>query len=260
MSQPGSKGVQAEEWVKNFAQQYRILNTTRFSIEKVVSLLENQLQYKLTLARPYVRQQFAFANEWIDSIISNKKVLGNVEEKAKLAEQLLDLCAATDVLLRLKDNRGNEHLIAVDVASNPNSEQKKLDTIRGKRDPNDEPGFNRNQNLGQVRQLLGITKHMTLVINPDNPPGHEQLLNRIYAFANQSAKTGSISLWAPTLENQKTPQTPRDIWHKYSQEVTGNTPLQKQIALAEKVLQDGHECQLSDILAQDPCVKKIERE
>jgi len=228
-----------------------------------VTLLESQLQYKLILARPYIRKEFGLANEWIDSIVSSKKVSGSIKEKAKLAEKLLDLCAATDVILRLKDNHGQEHLIAVDVASNPNSEQKKLDIIRGKKDPKDAPGFNRNQNIGQVRQMLGITKHLILVINPDNPPEREQLLNRIYAFANQPAKTGSINAWAPTLENQKAipTQTPQDLWHKYSQEVTtAKSPLQRQIAIAEKALQDGHDAKLPDILACDPFVKQVQRE
>lgn len=213
MSQANTKGVKAEEWVKDFARQYQILNTTPQLLEKVVSLLENQLQYKLALARPHIRKEFGLANEWINSIVAGRRVSGSIEEKAKLAEKLLDLCAATDIMLRLKDNRGNEHLIAVDVASNPNSETKKLDIIRGKRDAKDSPGFNRNQNIGQVRQALGITKHLILVINPDNPPAHEQLLNTIYAFANQPAKTGAINLysnvpqWALTDQISLSPQS-----------------------------------------------------
>lgn len=195
MSQHPTKGAKAETWAKAFAQQYGILNTTPFLLEKVVTLLENQLQYKLVLAKPYVRKEFALANEWIDSIVAGRKVLGNIEEKTKLASKLLDLCVATDVILRLKDNKGKEQLIAVDVASNPNSEQSKLDTIRSKRDPKDTPGFNRNQNIGQVRQSLGITKHLILVINPDNPPARESLINAVYAFANQVAKTGSLNLY-----------------------------------------------------------------
>lgn len=194
MSQHITKGAKAEEWSKAFARQYGILNATSFSLEKVVTLLDQQLQYKLVLAKPYVRKEFALANEWIESIAAGKKVLAPIEEKSKLAVKLLDLCVATDVLLRLKDNKGNEQLIAVDVASNPNSEQGKLDTIRGKRDAKDTPGFNRNQNIGQVRQALGITKHLILVINPDNPPESEQLINAIYAFGNQPAKTGALNL------------------------------------------------------------------
>lgn len=206
MSQPNTKGVKAEEWVKDFARQYRILNTTPQSLEKVVSLLKDQLQYRFALARPHVRKEFGLANEWINSIVAGKRVSGSNEEKAKLAEKLLDLCVATDIMLRLKDNRGNEHLIAVDVASNPNSEPEKLNIIRGKRDAKDTLGFNRNQNIGQVRQVLGITKHLILVINPDNPPAHEQFLNTIYAFTNQPAKTGSINLYSNVQQSALTNQ------------------------------------------------------
>lgn len=70
MSQNPTKGAKAEIWAKAFAQQYGILDTTPFSLEKVVTLLENQLQYKLVLAKPYVRKEFALTNEWIDSIVA----------------------------------------------------------------------------------------------------------------------------------------------------------------------------------------------
>lgn len=208
MSQNPTKGAKAEIWAKAFAQQYGVLDTTSFSLEKVVTLLENKLQYKLVLAKPYVRQEFALANEWIDSIVAGRKVSGNIEEKNKLASKLLDLCVATDVILRLKDNKGIEQLIAVDVASNPNSEQSKLDTIRSKRDPKDTPGFNRNQNLGQVRQALGITKHLILVINPDNPPARESLINAVYAFANQITKTGSLNFFQSLTQEAEVARLP----------------------------------------------------
>lgn len=229
MSQYPAKGAKAETWAKAFAQQYGILNTTPFSLEKVVTLLENQLQYKLVLAKPYVRKEFALANEWIDSIVAGRKVLGNIEEKTKLASKLLDLCVATDVIL----NKGFEQLIAVDVASNPNSEQSKLDTIRSKRDPKDTPGFNRNQNLGQVWQTLGITKHLILVINPDNPPAHESLINAVYAFANQAAKTGSLNFFQSLTQEVAVARLPSS---KQSDKADSLSPEQSKILAAIKQL------------------------
>lgn len=92
VSQSETQGKKAENWVKDFAQQYRILDFNSFSLEKVVPLLEGQLQYKLICARPHVRQEFGLANEWIDSIISSRRVSENAEEKVRLAEKLLDLC------------------------------------------------------------------------------------------------------------------------------------------------------------------------
>lgn len=262
MSQLETKGTQAESWVKEFTQEYGILHGTGFSLEKVVPLLADKLQYKLMCARPHIRREFGLANEWIDSIISGRRVTEDREEQTKVAYRLMDLCAATDVMVRIKDNRGVEHLIAIDVASNPDSEQAKLDIIRGKRDPRDAPGFNRNHNLGQVRQALGISKHIVLVINPDHPPDREQLLNQIFAFANQPAKTGSITAWADKEHQQPVSRalTPLDLWQKYSQEASTNSDLQRQIAIAEFVMRDGLAAKLPAILAHDPFTQKIRRD
>jgi hypothetical protein len=261
VSQPKSRGIQAEEWVKDFAQQFYILNTTPFSLEKVVSALDSLLQFKLICARPYLAKECSNTNNSIDTILSGKKVSQNIIEKGILAGKLLDKCVATDLVLCLKDNRSTEHLIAVDVTSNPNLEQAKLDIIRGKKDPKDTPGFNRNQNIGQVRAKLGISKHLILVVNPDNPPNHEQLLNKIYGFVNQPTKTGSINEWKQTPKQKVvSPQTPQELWSKYYQEVDARSPLQRQIEIVKRALHDGHQEKLSAIISCDPFVQKMQQE
>lgn len=261
MSQSKLKGIQAEEWVKDFAQRFHILNTTPFSLEKVVSVLDNLLQFKLVCARPYLAKECSNTHRWIDTILSGKRVSQSLEEKGILAGVLLDKCMATDLVLCLKDTRSMKHLIAVDVTSNPNLEQAKLNIIRGKKDSKDIPGFNRNQNIGEVRAILGISKHLILVVNPDNPPNHEQLLSKIYAFVNQPTKTGSINEWQPTLEQKVVPfQTPEELWSKYDREVDTRSPLQRQIEIIKKALHDGHHEKLSAIVACDPFVQKIQQE
>lgn len=174
---------------------------------------------------------------------------------------------ATDVLIAVKTNQGKDCLIAVDVTANSTKEQQKLNTIQGKREDGDPTRFNRNQNLPEVIKQLGIQKHGILVLNYFQLPSHEQLLNEIYAFANSPARTRSINLFSTVLALSQTQQksatltqTPQELFNKYNQEVSGNSPLQKQIAIAKIALQDGHDAKLADILACDPFVKKVQRE
>lgn len=261
-------GFIAEAWVKGFAQTHGILSKQEFPLEKVVKLLDEKLQFKLNHARPYLTTKFPFADNWINSILHRTgRAMGKAEEKAGLSALLLDYAMGTDVILTIRDNNGKQQKIAVDVTSNPQEEQYKLNTIRGQRDPRDLPGFNQNANIAATRKELGIDKHLVLVINSKKPPEPELLLQKLYAFANQSTKTASLNLFSPVEISQdkqqddlSAPKTPRELWQKYSQEATGNTPLQKQVAIAEKALQDGHEAMLLNILAQDPSVKKVEQE
>lgn len=266
--QEQQSGAAAEAWVKEFAKTYGILSSLEFSLEKVVKLLDEKLQFKLSRARPHLSAKFSFANEWLDSILYRTgRATGKAKEKAGLAALLLDSAMATDVIFTLRDNHGKEQVIAVDVTSNPHEEQYKLNTIRGQRDHRDFPGFNQNANIANARKELGIDKHLVLVINPKKPPQHEALLNELYTFANHAAKTSSINLFLPfveiPLEQQKekpSPLTPQELWQKYSNEAKTNSNIQRQVAVVEKALQSGLEAKLPDILACDPFVQKIQRE
>lgn len=226
MENEDSQGFKAERWVKEFAQDYRIVNTQPFSLETVVPLLNNQLQYKLLKARPHLSSKFPEANEWIDAILSNKRAVGDADEKAALAAQLLDSCLATDLVVRLRDNHAQEQIIAIDVTANPDKEPDKLNTIRGKRDIDDPPNFNRNANLPAIRRRIGITKHLVLVVNPDNPPDPEHLLTQVYVFANAPAKTGSLNLWTAVPNSEQAQdqtvtssltQNSQQLWNQYNQ-------------------------------------------
>lgn len=263
-------GFAAEKWVKEFAKTHGILSNLELPLEKVVKLLDEKLQFKLSHARPHLAAKFPFANEWIDSILHRTgRATGKAEEKAGLAALLLDYAMATDVILALRDNNGKQQIMAVDVTNNPREEQHKLNAIRGQRDSRDLPGFNQNANMAASRKELGIDKHLVLVINSKNPPRPAILLQELYAFANQSAKTASLNLFSPVAEISQAKQqedllvqkTPQELWRKYNQEVTtAKSPFQRQIGIAKKALEDGHEAKLPDILACDPFVKQVQRE
>lgn len=258
-----TQGKRAELWFKEFLRTYYIHNKQDFPLEDTVKLLDAQLQFKFNWARRFLKKQFSTANEWIDSILlHNRRITAEPYEKARLTDVLLDKTLATDAIAVVKDNQGKEHRIAVDVTANPHKEQEKLNAIRGKKDVRDPPGFNQNANFSVVRQKLGITKHLVLVINPDNPPDPERLLNQIYAFANQPAITGSIDAWKPDAQRPQmaATQTPQQLWQKYSQEAPINSDLQRQIAIAEAVMRDGLAAKLPAILACDPFTQKIRRE
>jgi len=237
-------GFLAEAWVKEFAKTHGILGKLELPLEKVVKLLDEKLQFKLSHARPHLAAKFPFANEWIDSIIHHRgRATGKAEEKAGLAALLLDYAMATDLILTLRDNKGKQQVIGVDVTNNPGEEQRKLNAIRGQRDSRvttnpdimvkpslalmsrlskvvlfqgltimsefflgDLPGFNQNANLAASRKALGVDKHLVLVINSKNPPPPEILLKELYAFANESAKTTSLNLFYPTGEISRTKQ------------------------------------------------------
>lgn len=89
----------------------------------------------------------------------------------------------------------------------------------------------------------------------------------LHGFANVSTRTRSINLWAATNDISRTSQQPQssalkpqELWRRYNQGITTSSDIQRQVAIAEKVLQDGLQAKLPDILACDPFVQKIQRE
>lgn len=264
-----SQGDLAEEWVKEFALSNRILSKQAYPLERVVIAFDNKLQLRLHSARLHIDKHFPFANEWLDLILAGRSLpeRSSQQTKIELTHKLLDLVLATDLIVTLKDRRGQERSIAIDVTADPQKEPEKLNTIGGRRKDRDPTKFNRNRNIPEIRETLGIDKHLVLVLNPNYPPSYEQLLAELHGFANVSTRTRSINLWAETNDISRTSQQPQssvlkpqELWQRYNQEITTSSDIQRQVAIAEKVLQDGLQAKLPDILACDPFVQKIQRE
>lgn len=264
-----SQGELAENWVNQFAKSNRILSTQGYSLEQVVAAFNDKLQLRLHSARLHVDKFFPFANDWLDLILSNQRLpeRSSQQSKIELTNKLLDLVLATDLVVTLKDNQGQNHVIAVDVTADPQKEQEKLNTIQGRRKDLDPIKFNRNRNIPEIRESLGINKHLVLTLNPNCPPTYERLLAELHGFANVPAQTRSINFWVSSPEISRTQQqsasadlTPQALWLKYSKGALDSSDIQRQVAIAEKAFQDGLQAKLPDILACDPFVQKIQRE
>lgn len=264
-----AQGELAEKWVKEFARSNRILSKQDYTLEQVVIAFDDKLQLRLHSARLHIDKYFSFANDWLDLILADKSLPERSSQQSKIAltHKLLDLVLATDLVIALKDNQGRTQEIAIDVTADPQKEQEKLTTIGGRRKDRDPTRFNRNRNIPEIRESLGINKHLVLVVNPNSPPTYERLLAELHGFANVSAQTRSINLWAANPEKFRSEQqsatsalTPQELWHRYSQGTANSSDIQRQVAIAEKALQNGLQTKLPDILACDPFVQKIQRE
>lgn len=264
-----SQGELAEEWVKEFARSNRILSKQDYPLERVVIAFNDQLQLRLHSARLHIDKYFPFANEWLDLILAGRSLpeRSSQQSKIELTHKLLDLVLATDLIVALKDNHGQERSIAIDITADPQKEQEKLNTIGGRRKDRDPTKFNRNRNIPEIRESLGIDKHLVLVLNPNYPPSYEQLLAELHGFANVSTRTRSINLWSSTNDISRTSQQPQssalkpqELWRRYNQGITTSSDVQRQVAIAEIACQDGLQAKLPDILACDPFVQKIQRE
>jgi len=253
-------GLVAETWTREFATRHRILSNQTYALEEVVPLLESRLQLRLQAARIHIDRYVPYGNQWIDLILSGEGLpRGTTEQKKiELCNKLLDTVVATDLFVKLKDHQGQERLIAIDVTADPDKVKGKLNTIQGRRADGDPKRLNRNRNLPEMRDRLGIDKHFVLAINEINPPTDEKLLAELHGFVNLPSQTSAINLWQPATAIQA--QTPQQLWQRYSQEAPRNSDLQRQIAIAEAVMRDGLADKLPAILAHDPFTQKIWRE
>jgi len=192
-----SLGAEVEEWLRDFSRATGILSKKEFALEKMLQQMDNLLQRRLAMGRLFIANDLPYAQEWIDRILSGKVLPPSAsdEAKAELTARLLDYVLATDILVSLKNNAGREYLIAIDVTCDRTKETEKLNCIQGKREDGDPARFNRNANLPVVRKALGIDKHLVLVVDHENLPEHETLLNELYQFANSNARTKLINLF-----------------------------------------------------------------
>lgn len=258
-------GEELENFFKHFAKQSGILDSKVSKLEDVVRLFEAKLPYKFAKAERFVKDDYPSAGEWFDKIL-NRRTLSPIREdiKEKLTNRLLDLVIATDAVVKVRGNDGIERKIAIDVTANFTKEQEKVDKIRGISGPLKKQ-VNHNQNLPQVREALGIEKHIILVMNnvTDNLPSFEKLLAEIYAFANVQSKTRVLDL-RQLSDDQKldwktdVQENPQRLWLQHSQGLTTKIPLERSIEVANRAIGRGFTRDaILKMLVLDPEYKRL---
>lgn len=258
-------GDELENFFKDFAIRAGILELNISKLEDVVRLFEEKLPYKFAKAERYIRDEYPSASEWFHNIL-NQRALTPIREdiKEKVTNRLLDLVIATDAVVKVRANDGIERKIAVDVTANFNREQEKVDKIRGVSGSLTK-SVNHNQNLPEVREALGIEKHIILIMNnmTDQLPSFEKLLAEIYAFANVQSKTRVLDLReisnGQQLDWKKDVQEdPQRLWVQHSQALTSKIPLERSIEVANRALKTGFTKEvILKMLILDPEYKRL---
>lgn len=252
-------GIEVEEWFKDFAQKSGILNDAPFRMEDIIRLFDDQLNYRLNRARVFIAKEYVDANEWINRVIE-KKPLPFINERVKIefSKRLADLTIGTDTVLQLKNNQGENVIIAVDVTTNDSEVQDKLSKIRGH--SSNHTKNNKNENIPFVRNVLGIDKHIVLLLDrtKNKLPSYEKLLDEIYSFAEVQSKTRLIDLtklepkerynWRVEYEAD-----PERMWKRYTQSFNTKPTAVLGLEVAKHALRENHSPKaVLNMLTQDP--------
>jgi hypothetical protein len=195
-------GTGAEKLFNRFARDLGIAFSIDSSPSKQMSFvqtLNSLLQKRLQDGMKYGDQPFLAQDEWLADIRINKfpPALRDSEVAGQWTAFLADRVLAMDNIITINNQKGKAVVIGVDITINTDPEEieKKLAKIRGLRtNPNSQ--FNDNKNIPEVRQSLGIDKHIVLVLPGDTErfPSFDVMLDRLHAAANEPAQTKLINL------------------------------------------------------------------
>ena len=257
-------GIELEDWFRSFAQRTGILDTQSFKLEEVVKLFDRHLNKRFADARPHIKVDFPYGNEWIDTILQGRP-LSKVDDRIKqqLASKLLDLTLATDLVIKVKDEAGKDIRIAVDVTWNNSRKSEKIGKVRGLPKRNQET-TNQNQNVPVIRKRLGITKHLVLVFdNQTNKlPNDEKLLFEINNFAKANSLTNLVNFRnLPEQERfdwESYACDPKKLWDECSPGIKERTAIETSVTIATKAMRKGHSPEtVSQMMVHDPEYKRL---
>jgi hypothetical protein len=264
-----SDGFRAELYVKEFAKEARIDSDIPNSPEATIQLLDQYNQHNLTWARMYIERRpemelYPQVNDWIDSVIKGQDFLGRIDEqfKSTVKDTLLDTAFSSDLIVKLNDNRGQAQVISIDVTVKRLDHDSKLRKVRGQREDGDSSKkFNPNRNYPKLRSMLGIDKHIVLILDAKQYPSYATLLTELYAVANQPSQTAAVNL----SESQEIDAVqffserhkveivdPPNLWVKYSKGLSSNS-VQLSIEVTNRAIAGGHsKIEILKMLASDP--------
>jgi hypothetical protein len=203
-------GLEAENWVKQVAEEYHLLFHDSYNLEDLVLLVERKLQKKFIDARIYCERKSSSIDyaEFFKQILETKKIPDLTKEMERdIKNFLLDRVLSIDLIVKLKDNQGCEKKIAIDVTCEVNNQDSKLDVIQGrKKRTNLTSRYNANKNIPEVRRSLGIDKHIVLVVNNKNFPSKNSLIEGLFAVANNPHEFQVLNLYKETPKIKSTKQ------------------------------------------------------
>lgn len=261
-------GANAEDWFRNFAKEVGILSKLECPVEFFVRLLERELPKRLENGRAYIYVDLPQGDEWISTILSGRIPSEfSEQDRQNLSEYLLDKVLGTDTLVEIRDNTNTLRKVAVDVTVDPKEEEEKLAKIQGRPEKKDRQNSDRNVNIPPARKILGIDKHLILVLNRDKKrlPSYSYLLNQLQEFVNNPANTKALNLLeVPEQErfnwSQPTILDSRQIWDKFIQ---GVPPQAKHLMSAEaaaRAIQAGYDrSEVCGMLSHDPQYRQFMR-
>jgi hypothetical protein len=261
-------GKEAETWFREFASKTAILVQPNYKLESLVRLLDEQLQLRLNLAMLDVHPEIPNAPDYLENIRAKRSIEINPKERKEFSKYLLDRVVAADEIVEVKNNRGQNTKIAVDVTTNYSEEEEKLNKVRGLPERPEYKGSNANKNIPFVRKQLGIDKHLILVLNNeiDKLPSYEKLLGDIYAFANERSNTKSLNLVdVPEQERfvqTRTPQLePQKLWNKFSIDLPEQIGPENSTKVCIRAIRAGvDKATVLKMLEHDPQCKKLSTE
>ena len=178
-------GSQAEDWFIKFAAQNNLKDSERFNLESLIKLLDRELPKRLE--NGIVKDEsgkFPDGPVWVQRVLQGQSLNLSDEVKQKYAKHLLDQSTSTDAVIQMPGLNGVER-IAIDITINPLKEASKLVKIQGQPESYEAPGENRNKNIAKVREKLGITKHLVLILKGDRTqlPSYQHLKDQLRNFA-----------------------------------------------------------------------------
>jgi hypothetical protein len=254
-------GAETEKWFKKFTEDTSIDSTVDCRVELLVRLLDRELNSRLINAQIRIYKDLPKGGEWIDTILSGKTPNPFTElEKNRLLEYLCDKVIAIDGVVELIDNKGSPQKIAVDVTIKESEEQDKLAKIQGRPTSKQFKNAEDNRNIPAVRKILGINKHIVLVLNSyrHKLPSYDYLLNQLQSVANTKGNTKSLNL-AEIPEGQRYIWTqtarvsPKQMWDRYSQGERNQTKAKISINACIKAIRAGYDREIvGEMLKNDP--------
>ena len=259
-------GNDIEKWFKGFALKAEILGKVDKSLEEIVRLFNLKLNNRLISARVFVNRDYPYGNEWIDRILEGRSLSTiRPEIKQEFSDYLLDRVLASDTILTVQNSEGRNIKIAVDVTWNLSEERAKLLKVQGRSTATNKS--ENDKNIPEVRKLLGIDKHLILVVNnqTDQLPSDEKLLSEIYSFVDAKAKTRSLDLTnldpsERTNWRQSEAANPEQMWQKYSKGVQSKASNVIALEAAKRAFRDNHTPEaVFQMLTHDPQYRQFLR-
>lgn len=237
-----------KDWIQAFAKQFEMAGSISMPVEEIIQTLDLYYQRRLSSIRANINNDYPQGTQWLNAAISGMQLDLEPNVKQRFQDYLLERALNTDALLQITTAEKDQLTLAIEIHQSEDEERGPI-----------------YSNIELIRKLLGIDKHLILILDSElnQMPKHSLLLERIKTFAidpthPKKVNFSNLDPWDIHNWQAELAEDPNRMWKTYCHGIAASASNLIALEAAKRAFRNNHTSRsVFAMLTQEPTYREL---